>query len=284
MGCDIHLYAEKKIDGKWMPFDEPVEDGENDKGKKQYAWRQRANGRNYNLFGILANVRNGSGFAGTDTGDGFVPISEPRGLPGDLSDAYKLMNRSDWENAPKESPYGWFGDHSHSYLDISDMLAYDWDRYTILRGVVSFGEFSDWYNKNSFKLQYGESGTLLSAPKSWSGGVSGPEIETVDMETMEAWLESLKTEAGDRWGEIEQAFLLMAPFGQANEKLTKLMEEAENMINVPLRKRYCTVQWHKHYADAADELFKEVIWPLKSWCDANGYLHDKARIVFGFDS
>ena len=37
------------------------------------------------LFAILAGVRNGYGFAGCDTGDGFRPIAPPRGLPGDVS-------------------------------------------------------------------------------------------------------------------------------------------------------------------------------------------------------
>ena len=41
--------------------------------------------RNYNLFAILANVRNGTAFAGCKTGEGFNPISNPKGVPSDAS-------------------------------------------------------------------------------------------------------------------------------------------------------------------------------------------------------
>ena len=40
--------------------------------------------RNYLLFSVLADVRNGTGFAGVITYKPVVPISEPRGLPDDL--------------------------------------------------------------------------------------------------------------------------------------------------------------------------------------------------------
>lgn len=71
--------------------------------------------RNYDVFAILADVRNGRGFAGVKTGEGFVPISEPKGLPSNVSEEVK-----------KESDY-WEGDgHSHSYLTLQDLLTYDW--------------------------------------------------------------------------------------------------------------------------------------------------------------
>lgn len=41
-------------------------------------------GRQYPLFGWLANVRNGVGFGNVYTGDPIIPISLPRGLPEDL--------------------------------------------------------------------------------------------------------------------------------------------------------------------------------------------------------
>ena len=69
MGCDIHLYVERKVPGiGWVSLEDPNE---------------HYNGltnRNYSIFAILANVRNGRGFAGIVTGTGFNPISEPRGL------------------------------------------------------------------------------------------------------------------------------------------------------------------------------------------------------------
>lgn len=79
--------------------------------------------RNYTVFGILADVRNGSGFAGCDLGDPVVPIAPDRGLPDDLSDA----------------AYVWFrhhgGDHSDTWVMLSELLEHDWDQPIVHRGV-----------------------------------------------------------------------------------------------------------------------------------------------------
>lgn len=77
MGCDIHLMVEvrdKKLD-QWKEYDIADELLKNI-------------GRNYNLFSILANVRNGVGFANSDTGNAFIPIDNPRGVPNDASEKY----------------------------------------------------------------------------------------------------------------------------------------------------------------------------------------------------
>ncbi|WP_206689631.1 hypothetical protein, partial [Streptococcus pseudopneumoniae] len=39
--------------------------------------------RNYDLFGIIGNVRNGTGFAGVVLGTGWPSIADHRGLPED---------------------------------------------------------------------------------------------------------------------------------------------------------------------------------------------------------
>lgn len=83
--------------------------------------------RDYDVFAILADVRNGRGFAGIKTGEGFVPISEPKDLPIDVSEEVK-----------KESDY-WGGDgHSHSYLTLKELLTYDWHGQTTKKeGMVT---------------------------------------------------------------------------------------------------------------------------------------------------
>src|SRR4051794_16548380 len=111
MGCDIHFYVEKKDEnGNWQSADAwETEDGYDCPSipyKKRFY-----SGRNYDLFGILADVRNGRGFAGVKTGDGFVPIAEPRGLPDDASPKIK----ADCDR------WGVDG-HSHSYLSLSELL------------------------------------------------------------------------------------------------------------------------------------------------------------------
>jgi hypothetical protein len=117
MGCDIHPYAEVRRNGRWerAPVKVP-------------------NDRNYTAFGKLANVRNGSGFAGCDMGDAVRPIAEPRGLPTDTTIA-------DTHDKEYEDPgYTWLGDHSHSWLMLSELLAVDYNAMVTLRGMVSAAE------------------------------------------------------------------------------------------------------------------------------------------------
>ena len=84
MGCDIHLHFEVKINGIWEHWSNPHID------------------RDYSLFAKMANVR---------TPDGIKPISEPKGLPNDLTRATKF-DCKDWE-----------GDgHSYSWFSLDDIV------------------------------------------------------------------------------------------------------------------------------------------------------------------
>lgn len=126
---------------------------------KDWVW----NGRNYNLFAILANVRNGRGFAGIKTGEGFNPIAKPKGLPADVSEYVKGRSAS------------WDGDgHSHSWHTVADLLAYDWSQTTSLCGFVSESEYKTFKEKGS--------------PESWCGDVSGQMVRHVSPEEMDAIL------------------------------------------------------------------------------------------------
>jgi hypothetical protein len=88
MGCDIHTQAERKVNGNWEIIP----------GLSPFDWRQ------YGMYGFLANVRNYSAVP---------PISEPRGLPDDvvLTDDREFF----------------LGDHSHSWLSVEELLAFDYD-------------------------------------------------------------------------------------------------------------------------------------------------------------
>lgn len=108
MGCDIHLFVETRNHdtGAWeLRSDAP-----------------RLHHRNYAVFAILANQRNG---------EGFTPISEPRGLPPDVSNALAAIHANDVAEEPDESKedadgeaYGdyWVGDHSFSWLTLAELL------------------------------------------------------------------------------------------------------------------------------------------------------------------
>lgn len=136
MGCDIHTMAEirrksKEVDKEeynqvWevLTFPNPYY------GKYEWEKSQETlspfTDRNYKLFGFLADVRNGYGFAGVDTGDAIKPIDEPRGVP---------------ENASKEwKAYCWdWGQdlHSMSYFTLAELKGADWDQPVIARMYVS---------------------------------------------------------------------------------------------------------------------------------------------------
>jgi len=207
MGCDIHLYAEvKDAEGNWKNYDYRDECVErDDNGKPIYEVytgeefvktsdleevakynsedvSKKINydklfkhplevGRNYDLFAILANVRNGYGFAGCDTGDGFIPIDEPRGLPGDVTDDVK-----------KESD-GWgINGHSHSWFTLRELLEYNWDKQvTEHRGVVSAEEYIAWKEKGG-------------CPESWCGDISGRDVKHLTNSEMDRAIAEGNTE------------------------------------------------------------------------------------------
>lgn len=155
MGCDIHCYAEKRNKyGKWEIV------GDN---------YQPYNNRNYNLFSILANVRNGTAFSGCKTGEGFIPISNPKGVPSDASEDYVSIVEQ-WDS----------NGHSHSYFTLRELLDYDWTQITQLQGWVNM---VDW---EKFSL-YGKK----HSPQNYCGMVYGNSIEHISEEEADKLFEGL---------------------------------------------------------------------------------------------
>lgn len=120
MGCDIHIQIERRVDGAWQRVQWT------DAWRKQYRDESGAlempesfSGRNYDLFGIFADVRNGT------WGRDLPPIAAPRGFPDDM-------------DAPptRDDEYP-LGDHSFSWLSLRELQEYDWDGPAIKRGWVS---------------------------------------------------------------------------------------------------------------------------------------------------
>ncbi len=182
MGCDIHMYVEIKQRYPNPEYNAPWEavgnvfkypyynekmvptlrwyddDTKPDESNSAFT-NQPYVDRNYSLFAILGDVRNGRGFAGVKTGEGFNPIASNRGVPDDASDYYKHIV-ADWDA----------DGHSHSYLSMEELENYDWEQQTILQGVVHQEGFRQW-------LDDGE-------PKYYSGAIWGPNIETVSNREM----------------------------------------------------------------------------------------------------
>jgi len=171
MGCDIHLFVEKKEMVEWASVDKWELDEHAQELRVPYG-SAFYDDRNYSLFSILANVRNGYGVAGIDTGNGYIPISEPRGLPNNISSL--VQNES----------VSWGSDgHSHSWFTLKELLDYDWTQTTIVRGVLSTRQYVDW---NRWSRKNGEN------PNGWSGGVSGGRTRNITGPEMEKLCEGME--------------------------------------------------------------------------------------------
>lgn len=92
IGCDIHVHIEVKMEGEWRHYSNPHVE------------------RNYRLFSLMADVRNYKDLE---------PISQPKGLPSDVT----YLTRVDHEH--------WGVDvHDESYLTIGELieLKYRWKK------------------------------------------------------------------------------------------------------------------------------------------------------------
>jgi hypothetical protein len=175
MGCDIHFYVERHVDGAWQSADtwekSKYADEDSDALSVDYE-KAFYNDRNYNLFSILADVRNGRGFAGVKTGEGFNPIAPPRGVPEDACPEYRALQEA----------YGCDG-HSHSYVTLAELLSYDWTQESQLQGWVNPAEWAVARDRND-------------GPRSWSGDISGPMVQKLTAEEFEAAWQTLREERG----------------------------------------------------------------------------------------
>lgn len=158
MGTDIHIIAEVRKDGVWQTIlDKIFIDWEGTKFERQTCVPY--SDRNYNLFAILADVRNGTGFAGLRTGERFNPISEPKGYPEDMC---------------KDSEEFLSYEHSASWLTLKEIFDFNWAQIHRDFGVVSEKEYREHIMKGEM-------------PNSWCGDISGPnyikisENEMVDL-------------------------------------------------------------------------------------------------------
>ena len=136
MGTDIHIAGEvyNRDTGTWHAI-----------------WLERPEGygywpRDYRSFGKLADVRNGTGFAGVSTGSKMVPISYPKGFPKDWDkyNHWEHPNRAAITLVTEENDdeYNdgryWFGDHSFSWLTLEEIKkAYNPDEVFMITGMVS---------------------------------------------------------------------------------------------------------------------------------------------------
>ena len=144
MGCDIHLIVESRTCSTWRHVDVSFYDG-----------------RNYNLFAILADVRNAT------CGDTLTPIAPPRGVPKDASAPYcELVN-------------SWQGDgHSHSWHSLRHLLQFDWTQNHRSIGVMDPEQYVQWVHRRKHK----------SVPGSYAASISGPNLTTIREDEADAMI------------------------------------------------------------------------------------------------
>jgi hypothetical protein len=165
MGADIHFFTERWTNQKNYhgPKDTQVErdiklnnllEG-GEYSHQDYAWitadtwnqednywsaDEYYNGRNYFLFAILANVRNGYRIE---------PLCDPRGIPEDSCYPIKYIVNE------------WKGDgHSLSYFTLKELLDVDWSKYCVKLPEV---DRTDWLD--DFKQTLNELKEIDSNPE-----------------------------------------------------------------------------------------------------------------------
>lgn len=205
-------------------------------------------GRSYDLFAILANVRNGRGFAGCKTGDGFVPMTDDRGIPEDVSD----------EGREYLGRYGGDG-HSHTYMTLAEILTYDWEQVTWKEGVVSPIAFKEWADRG--KKGY---------PTSYSGGVGGANVVMIEPELMEE--------------KIMKGEIVVTP-GQVAAVKANGLADMMTPRNPNDPSYYTVIRWAVPYSEVRDRSgFGQTIELLKKLAEENGVTYDDVRLLMFFDN
>lgn len=182
MGTDIHIICQVKKDNIWI--NNPIKIFKNSsyrfysdklpKDRPEWAREKYTtdppNDRHYDWFAVLANVRNGTGFAGIITGDGFNYIDEPRGFPP------MFYIDSDYI-----TPEGiWLGYHSHSYINLEELETFDWNQVTTKRGSIPIDCYKSLRNTGN-------------SPSAYAGACTGPGIVTVNERTADDILDGIKS-------------------------------------------------------------------------------------------
>lgn len=182
MGTDIHAAIEYRQDGDaaWQALLTPNKYHGRYKNEPELTARVDID-RDYDVFSILGNVRNGYGFAGVPTGSGFAPISDGRGVPADIT---------------PEAREALSNEHSATWVTLAEILAYDWTRTTKKQGVVNGVTYEKWDRMKQW----------VKAPDNYCGGISGGRIKHVTEGEMKAQVIALRAARTQDFSVIENFY------------------------------------------------------------------------------
>lgn len=250
MGCDIHLYVERRQpDGTWASADnwlfveEEDDDGNLVQHRTLWTWREGRehdhsfyNKRFYALFEILAGVR---------AYEGFVQLDAPRGVPDDASPEYLEMVRK-WN----------LDGHSHSYCTVQELLDYDWTQTLRREGYLDLFDWADAKLNNN-------------TPKSWCRSAGGGTIYTVTAAEINA-----------AWREVEKhGFSLWDLKDRDRETLKRLVETLNRRNRKPKGSPFVSYTWEQPYYECVGPFWAKTMPCLL----ALGNPKD-TRVVFFFDN
>jgi len=171
MGCDIHVYIEKRVDNQfpWDTDEGHVVETEIYGEGETYQWLQQvsATGRDYNLFGYLAGVRR--------VPDGAL---EPRGVPSCVS-------------KPIAEEYGRQGSdaHSASYLYLEEFkeclvrAGYDLESSDVSDAFYDYNDpkfIDDFTGKRDWKLMPPEYITIVNYCQKWIDEIAKEDFLGID--------------------------------------------------------------------------------------------------------
>ena len=172
MGCDIHMYVERKgPDDKWHSCDYFIPTiywkGDCQEYNSKYTRIEIFGDRNYALFATIANVRN---YGDTDY------ICEPKGFPNDASEYVK----SEYENDELFV-------HSASYLTLQELIDFQNEKHPLKRrGMISP---NDQYKLDKYGI----------IPDCWCQGTNEAGFEfrewAEDIDILEPLIDELKKRA-----------------------------------------------------------------------------------------
>lgn len=166
MGTDIHGVFQRhdQSTGAWVDVEHKYEMN-----------------RHYQLFAVLADVRNGTGFAGVKTGESVDPIADPRGYPPGFEveeDDHPISSLNHMD--PRRREYHeegealavWMGDHTHSWLTADEMLEWFTSAPCVVKvGILDRDVYEAWDKK--------------SEPSSYCGGIGGHGLVLVNDNAIE---------------------------------------------------------------------------------------------------
>jgi hypothetical protein len=266
MGCDIHMAIEirdpKTGTWSWLHGAAPCgwcQDGRNRfpnrlTGERETCYwckgTQRVDGydqRNYDLFGILANVRFVLGFGGIDTGDSWPTIADNRGLPLDMSPelarSYQAARAGEDEEGYDRATSG---DHSFTCLSLAEALAYPWDDIVrAQRGMIGLAQYARWDRKTS--------------PSSYCVDVGGGGVTIMAAQQADSWLQANQEEAARLLAQAEEP-----PFSGSDH-------------------RYVRIEWNETARQAAGPGWFRFLDGLQANLPGGTHPID-VRFVLGFDS